>query len=49
MLYDADRPVIVHAAAPPAALAAGMPAGSDLDRTVSRLYEISQPAARGAV
>ncbi|MBF6187272.1 MULTISPECIES: cell division protein ZapE [Nocardia] len=49
VLYDADRPVIVHAAAPPAALAAGMPAGSDLDRTVSRLYEISQPAARGAV
>lgn len=47
VLYDADIPLTIHAAAPPAELVAGVRGVPDLARTASRLYEISQDHAAG--
>ncbi|WP_280216641.1 cell division protein ZapE [Nocardia neocaledoniensis] len=44
VLYDADLPCTVHAAAPLAELTAGVPAVPDLARTASRLSETSHIA-----
>ncbi|WP_280339377.1 cell division protein ZapE [Nocardia neocaledoniensis] len=49
VLYDADLPCTVHAAAPLAELTAGVPTVPDLARTASRLSEtshIAEPAIR---
>ncbi|RBO87428.1 AFG1-like ATPase [Nocardia puris] len=47
VLYDADIPLTIHTAAPPAELVAGVRGVPDLARTASRLCEISQDHAAG--